>query len=193
MPWRCSATRSWGGRPAAPADERAPGRISDPFDFALRIGAAPFRASAALVERAAAIDAGLFPARCGGGSDLDLWGRLALQGPFRFVARPTLVVARAVPSRRVPPPPLLAATLKTLLDEGAVPAELAPSVRRCRNRLVLDHARTLAALGRAAEARSILARDCIPGLDPARYLAVLARAWRAGWGWPAPRALAGSP
>lgn len=181
-----------GGRPLLPMSVPS-GRVSDPFDFALRTGAAPFRASAALIERAAAIDAGLFPARCGGGPDLDLWGRLALQGVFRYVARPTLVLAHAPPSRRVPAPPLLAATLARLLDEGAVPAELVPSARRCRNRLMLDHSEKLAALGRPAEARAVLARDCIPGLDPARYLAALARAWRAGWGWPAPRALAGSP
>ncbi len=181
-----------GGRPLLPMSVPS-GRVPDPFDFALRIGTAPFRASAALVERAAAIDAGLFPTRCCGGPELDLWGRLALQGPFRFVARPTSVLAPAVPSRRVPAPPRLAATLKTLLDGGAVPAELAPSARRCRNRLMLDHAQKLAAFGRPAEARAVLARDCVPGLDPARYLAALARAWRAGLGWPAPRALAGSP
>lgn len=181
-----------GGRPLLPMSVPS-GRVSDPFDFALRVGTVPFRASAALIERAAAIDAGLFPTRCGAGPDLDLWGRLALQGPFRIIARPTLVLARVPPSRRVPAPPLLAATLKERLDEGAVPAELAPSARRCRNRLMLDHSEHLAALGRAAEARAVLARDCIPGLDPARYLAAHARAWRAGWGGPAPRALAGSP
>jgi hypothetical protein len=180
-----------GGRPLLPMSVPS-GRVSDPFDFALRIGAAPLRASAALIERAAAIDAGLFPTRCGG-PELDLWGRLALQGLFRYVARPTAVLGPAPPSRRVPAPPLLAATLKRLFDEGAVPAELAPSARRCRNRLMLDHARKLADLGRPAEARAVLARDCIPGLDPARYLAVLARIWRASRAWPAPGALAGSP
>ncbi|MGX7703715.1 glycosyltransferase family 2 protein [Methylobacterium sp. Gmos1] len=180
-----------GGRPLLPMSVPS-GRVSDPFDFALRIGAAPLRASAVLIERAAAIDAGLFPTRCGGGPELDLWGRLALQGPFRYVARPTAVLGPAAPSRRVPASPLLAATLKALLDEGAVPAELASSARRCRNRLLLAHARRLADLGRPAEARAVLARDCIPGLDPARYLAVLARTWRAG-PWPAPGALAGSP
>ncbi|GJD63945.1 glycosyltransferase family 2 protein [Methylobacterium frigidaeris] len=181
-----------GGRPLLPMSVPS-GRVSDPFDFALRIGAAPLRASAALIERAAAIDAGLFPCRCGGGPELDLWGRLALQGPFRYVARPTAVLGPAVASRRVPPPPLLAATLARLLDKGAVPAELAPSARRCRNRLMLDHARRLADLGRPAEARVVLMRDCVPGLDPARYLAALARIWRAGRAWPAPGALAGSP
>ncbi|SFU72182.1 Glycosyl transferase family 2 [Methylobacterium sp. 174MFSha1.1] len=181
-----------GGRPLLPMSVPS-GRVSDPFDFALRIGAAPLRASAALIERAAAIDAGLFPTRCGGGPELDLWGRLALQGLFRYVARPTAVLGPAPPSRRVPAPPLLAATLTRLFDEGAVPAELAPSARRCRNRLMLDHARKLADLGRPAEARAVLARDCVPGLDPARYLAVLARIWRAGRAWPAPGALAGSP
>ncbi|MFH6784184.1 MULTISPECIES: glycosyltransferase family 2 protein [Methylobacterium] len=180
------------GRPLLPMSVPA-GRVSDPFDFALRIGDAPLRASAVLVERAAAIEAGLFPLRCGGGPELDLWGRLALQGCFRYVARPTAVLGPAVPSRRVPAPPLLAATLGRLLDEGAVPAELAPSARRCRNRLTLDHARRLAGLGRPAEARVVLARDCVPGLDPARYLAALARTWRAGRAWPAPGALAGSP
>ncbi len=49
-----------GGRPLLPMSVPS-GRVSDPFDFALRIGTVPFRASAALVERAAAIDAGLFP------------------------------------------------------------------------------------------------------------------------------------
>ncbi|MET7243347.1 glycosyltransferase family 2 protein [Methylobacterium sp. EM32] len=181
-----------GGRPLLPMSVPS-GRVSDPFDFALRIGAAPLRASAALIERAAAIDAGLFPTCCGGGPELDLWGRLALQGVFRYVARPTVVLGAALPSRRVPAPPLLAATLKRLFDEGAVPAELAPSARRCRNRLMLDHAGKLADLGRPAEARFVLARDCVPGLDPARYLAVLARIWRAGRAWPAPGALAGSP
>ncbi|UHC16141.1 glycosyltransferase family 2 protein [Methylobacterium currus] len=181
-----------GGRPLLPMSVPS-GRVSDPFDFALRIGAAPLRASAALIERAAAIDAGLFPTRCGGGPELDLWGRLALQGPFRYVARPTAVLGPAVASRRVPAPPLLAATLKALLDEGAVPAELAPSARRCRNRLMLGHARKLAELGHPAEARAVLARDCVPGLDPARYLAALARIWRAGRAWPTPGALAGSP
>ncbi|WP_053078598.1 glycosyltransferase family 2 protein [Methylobacterium tarhaniae] len=180
------------GRPLLPMSVPS-GRISDPFDFALRIGAAPLRASAALIERAAAIDAGLFPCRCGGGPELDLWGRLALQGLFRYVARPTAVLAPSAPSRRVPASPLLAATLARLLGEGAVPAELVPSARRCRNRLLLDHARRLADLGRPAEARLVLARDCVPGLDPARYLAALVRVWRAARAWPAPGALAGSP
>lgn len=181
-----------GGRPLLPMSVPA-GRVSDPFDFALRIGVAPFRASAALIERAAAIEAGLFPVRCGGGPELDLWGRLALQGCFRYVARPTAVLEPAAPSQAVPAPPLLAATLQRLLDEGEVPAELAPSARRCRNRLLLDHARRLAAFGRPAEARAVLARDCIPGLDPARHLAALARTWWAGRAWPVPGALAGSP
>lgn len=190
---RCGAIHDLeGGRPLLPMSVPS-GRVSDPFDFALRIGAAPLRASAALIERAAAIDAGLFPTRCGGGPELDLWGRLALQGVFRYVARPTVVLGPAAPARRVPAPPLLAATLKRLFDEGAVPAELAPSARRCRNRLMLDHAGKLADLGRPAEARAVLTRDCVPGLDPARYLAVLARIWRAGRAWPAPGALAGSP
>ncbi|TNC16097.1 glycosyltransferase family 2 protein [Methylobacterium terricola] len=180
-----------GGRPLLPMSVPAC-RVSDPFDFALRLGAAPFRASAILIERAAAIEAGLFPARSGGGPELDLWGRLALQGDFRYVARPTVVLGPVVPSRAMPAPPLLAATLGTLLAEGAVPAELAPSARRCRNRLMLDHARRLADLGRPAEARAVLARDCVPGLDPARYCAALVRTWRAG-PWPAPGALAGSP
>ncbi|WP_245298626.1 glycosyltransferase [Methylobacterium platani] len=178
------------GRPLLPMSVPS-GRISDPFAFALRVGRVPVRASAALVERAAAIDAGLFPLRCGGGPDLDLWGRLALQGPFRYVARPTALVGPAAPPR-VPAPPLLAATLGRLLDEGAMPAELAPSARRCRNRLMLDHARRLADLGRPAEARAVLARDCAPGLDPVRHLAVLARTWRPARAWRAPGALAGS-
>ncbi|WP_245442976.1 glycosyltransferase family 2 protein [Methylobacterium terrae] len=179
------------GRPLLPMSVPS-GRVPDPFGFALRVGRVPVRASAALIERAAAIDAGLFSCR-GGGPELDLWGRLALQGPFRYVARPTAVLGPAAPPRRAPAAPLLAASLARLLDEGAVPADLAASARRCRNRLLLDHARRLAGLGRPAEARAVLARDCIPGLDPARYLAALVRTWRAGRAWPAPGALAGSP
>ncbi|WP_245524199.1 glycosyltransferase family 2 protein [Methylobacterium nonmethylotrophicum] len=169
------------------------GRVPDLFAFSLRVGCAPVRASAALIERAAAIDAGLFPAQAGGGADLDLWGRLALQGLFRYVARPTAILAPVAPARRPSAPPLLAATLAQLLDEGAVPADLMPSARRYRNRLMLDHARRLAAAGCPAEARAVLARACTPGLDPLRHLAALARTWRAGWTGPAPGALAGSP
>jgi hypothetical protein len=183
---------SGSGRPLLPMSVPA-GRVADLFAFSLRVGAAPVRASAVLIERAAAIDAGLFPLQAGCGPDLDLWGRLALQGPFRYVARPTAVLGPDAVSRRLPAPPLLAATLGRLLDEGAVPADLAPAARRYRNRLMLGHARRLAEAGRPAEARATLARDCVPGLDPGRYLAALARIWRAGRAWPAPGALAGSP
>ncbi len=113
------------GRPAAPADERASGRVSDPFAFALRVGRVPVRASAPWSSGRRRSMPGCSRSGAAAGRTSTSGAALALQGPFRYVRAATALVGPAAPPR-VPAPPLLAATL----GGSSTRARCRPSSRR---------------------------------------------------------------
>ncbi|GJD50834.1 hypothetical protein OPKNFCMD_3582 [Methylobacterium crusticola] len=173
------------GRPVIPMSVPAR-RVPDLFAFALAVHRHPVHASAVMVERAAAIDAGLFPVGAPAGEDTDLWCRLALQGAFRYVARPTAIHrdrlrgARPRIQGRVPPPPRFSRTLARLVRDGAVPPALVATARRYGNLLLLEYAGELLEAGDPVSARRVLLRDCSLASDPVRYLKRVVRTFTAG-------------
>lgn len=162
-------------------------RVDDVFAFLLATYAYAVHSSSVLVERAALRRAGLFPVGAVMGEDTDTWCRLALEGPFRYVAEPTAVYRDGHPTsvlahqmRKRPLPPPFDRTLTALLRHGAVPAPLVRSAGRYRNFLMLEYARQLLDVGDPEAARDILRRHCRLADDPVRYAKRFLRTWGFG-------------
>jgi glycosyltransferase involved in cell wall biosynthesis len=161
--------------------------IEDYFAFALTNGGYPNMTSAMLVRRQEAIKAGLFTVGVSLGEDIDLWGRLALQGAMLYNGAVTITYNNVPRKNNVahnlahrPEFPFFAACLPTFCDKSEVPPHLEGSAKRFANFLLLEYARQLLDRGLNTEARHVLRKHCDVTLDPVRYTRRYARTYRLG-------------
>jgi glycosyltransferase involved in cell wall biosynthesis len=154
-------------------------KIDDYFSFALSNGGYPISSSSIMVLRDQLLAAGLFAEGVSTGEDIDMWCRLACQGPLVYNARLSSTYNDARSPTRVPGgkvvPPLFAQRFPELISVGRLPPALVESGRRYVNFLMLEYARQLLDSGRHSEARTVLLNDCVPGYDLSRFLKRLAR------------------
>jgi glycosyltransferase involved in cell wall biosynthesis len=163
----------------------APQKVDDYFSFALSNGGYPVSSSSIIVLRDQLLAAGLFAEGVSAGEDIDMWCRVACQGPFFYNAKlsatyndarsPTLHSDRREVAR-----PIFAQRFPDLVRDGRVPPDLMESARRYANFLMLEYARQLLDSGQYVEARAVLLNDCIPRYDSKRFMKRLARTWPLG-------------
>jgi glycosyltransferase involved in cell wall biosynthesis len=172
------------GRPLI--DEKVPAqKVDDYFSFALSNGGYPIATSSMIVLRDQLLAAGPFAEGVWTGEDIDIWCRLACQGPLFYNARlsatyndagsPTLSSNGREIAR-----PIFAQRLPGLIREGRVPPALVESASRYANFLMLEYARQLLDSERYVEARAVLRNECIPSYDTKRFLKRLVRTWPVG-------------
>ena len=166
-------------------------RVGDYFSFALANGGYPIHTSSVLFRREQLIDCGLFAVGESMGEDIDMWCRLAFQGPFRYVARPSATYRDAMGSgaltrhfKKEAVFPVFAKRLPKMISDGEVPKHLETSAQRYANFLLLEHARALLDRGEYSQAREVLLQQCTLAWDPMRYLRRLLRTSLLGqWGF----------
>jgi glycosyltransferase involved in cell wall biosynthesis len=182
------------GHAAIPFDVKSQ-IVEDYFSFALAANGYAISSSSVLVQRRQLVEAGLFTVGTAVGEDIDMWCRLAVRGPFRYVANASATYRDDLDSstlarqleRHVPYPPG-ARTLHALISKGEVPDHLIASARRYANFLLLEYARQLLDCGDHLAARKVLrAREVLLAClwsDPKRYIKRLARTFAVGrWGY----------
>ena len=131
-----------------------------------------------VVLRDQLVAAGPFAVGTSTGEDIDMWCRLACQGPFVYNARPSATYNDAH-SPKVSPP-LFAQRLPNMIQEGKVPPALVESSRRYANFLFLEYARQLLDSDQLVEARAILLNHCRVSYDSNRFMKRLLRTWPPG-------------
>jgi glycosyltransferase involved in cell wall biosynthesis len=154
-------------------------KVDDYFSFALSNGGYAISSSSIMVLRDELLAAGLFAEGVSTGEDIDVWCRLACQGPFFYNARLSSTYNDARSLTRFAggkvAPPLFAQRFPELISLGRLPPALVESGRRYVNFLMLEYARQLLDFGRHSEARTVLLNNCVPGYDLGRFLKRLAR------------------
>jgi glycosyltransferase involved in cell wall biosynthesis len=162
-------------------------KVDDYFSFALSNGGYPVSSSSILVLRDELLAAGLFAVGISAGEDIDMWCRLACQGPFVYNAKlsATYNDARS-PNNRISggvhevARPLFAQRLPYMIREGRVPPALVESGRRYANFLFLEYARQLLDCNQFGEARAVLLNHCRVSYDSNRFIKRLLRTWPPG-------------
>jgi GT2 family glycosyltransferase len=162
-------------------------KVDDYFSFALSNGGYPVSSSSILVLRDELLAAGLFAVGISAGEDIDMWCRLACQGPFVYNAKlsATYNDARS-PNNRISggvhevARPLFAQRLPYMIREGRVPPALVESGRRYANFLFLEYARQLLDCDQFGEARAVLLNHCRVSYDSNRFIKRLLRTWPPG-------------
>jgi glycosyltransferase involved in cell wall biosynthesis len=162
-------------------------KVDDYFSFALANGGYPMSSSSILVLRDELLAAGLFTVGISTGEDIDMWCRLACQGPFVYNAKlsATYNDARspnhtASGGAREVARPLFAQRFPNMIREGRVPPALVESGRRYANFLFLEYARQLLDCGQFVEARAVLLNQCYVSYDSNRFVKRLLRTWPPG-------------
>ncbi len=180
------ALESRAGRPSIDRKIAAQ-KVDDYFSFALSNGGYPMSSSSSLVLRDELLAAGLFAVGIPAGEDIDMWCRLACQGPFVYNAKlsATYNDARSPSNRassgaRAVARPLFAQRLPNMIREGRVPPVLVESSRRYANFLFLEYARQLLDCGQFVEARAVLLNHCNVSYDSNRFMKRLLRTWPPG-------------
>jgi glycosyltransferase involved in cell wall biosynthesis len=173
--------QSRAGRPLI--DLKVPAqKVDDYFSFALSNGGYPMSSSSVLVLRDELLAAGLFAVGISTGEDIDMWCRLACQGPFVYNAKLSATYNdapspnnRASGGVRGVARPLFAQRLPNMVREGRVPPALVESGRRYANFLFLEYARQLLDCDQFVEARSVLLNHCNVSYDSKRFMKRLLR------------------
>lgn len=162
-------------------------KVDDYFSFALANGGYPMSSSSILVLRDELLAAGLFTVGVSAGEDIDMWCRLACQGPFVYNAKLSATYNDAhSPSNtasggaREVGRPLFAQRFPDMIREGGVPPALVESGTRYANFLLLEYARQLIDRGQFVEARAVLLNQCHVSYDANRFVKRLLRTWPAG-------------
>jgi glycosyltransferase involved in cell wall biosynthesis len=155
-------------------------QVDDYFSFALSNGGYPISSSSIVIRRDKLLAAGLFAEGVSTGEDIDMWCRLACQGPFFYNARLSATYNDASSPMlssdgREVARPFFAQRLHDLIRDGRVPHALVESGRRYANFLMLEYARQLLDRDRYVEARAVLLKDCVPSYDSMRFVKRLAR------------------
>ena len=175
--------QSRAGRPLIDRKVKAQ-RVDDYFSFALSNGGYPTATSSILVLRDELLAAGLFAVGISAGEDIDMWCRLACQGPIVYNAKLSATYNDALsPSNRAireVTRPFFAQRLPNMVREGRVPPALVESSRRYANFLLLEYARQLLDSGQFVEARAVLLNQCHVSYDSSRFVKRLLRTWPPG-------------
>jgi glycosyltransferase involved in cell wall biosynthesis len=161
--------------------------IDDYFSFALSNGGYPMSTSSILVLKDELLAAGLFAVGIPTGEDIDMWCRLACQGPFVYNAKLSATyndahspTRRTIGGAREVARPLFAQRFPNMIREGRVPPALVESGRRYANFLFLEYARQLLDCDQFLEARAVLLNHCNVSYDPNRFMKRLLRTWPPG-------------
>ena len=140
-----------------------------------------------VVLRDRLVAAGLFAVGRSTGEDIDMWCRLACEGPFVYNAKlsATYNDARwsnniATGGAREVARPLFAQRFPNMIQEGRVPPALVESGRRYANFLFLEYARQLLDCDQFVDARAVLLNHCNVSYDPNRFMKRLLRTWPPG-------------